>query len=473
MTGRSVAAGLTCALAMVFSAPAQAQRYGDPARRQEYEVVSSLEADIMPHLSELTGLEPGAPVPIEVWTRAELSAYADSVGPSSFPNDEWERMGRSLAEFGLVPRNTNLQEEFLTLLSEQAGAGYETRKKVYITLLDAPPSLKEPSMRRMVAAHELTHALQDRVLDLESLFVRDLTNLDRGFALRCVYEGMASVAMLALEREISLAELPDVGSYMRRTFTRSAEDLTQVGRAAPPRLLLDYLFQPYVVGSTFVQRVPETRPEQSLADLLRALPVSSEQVLHIDKYLEWDLPSEIVLDPIVDRVPTDWMLYHINSLGEHDLRLLGEIHGLSSIEIDRAAAGWDGFRFAAFLDSTGSVATAGASSWDSREDAAEFEAMFGPILRRLHGPDRFLIIREGREVRFATGFDRITSEKILSTTPSSGVDSPHGGIGERFRGPRIQRTWLLPVESGATRATVDQEGSSGREATPPPRTHGP
>ncbi len=413
MIQRTIRAAIAFGILIGLAVPVGAQLYADPARRQEYTIVSNQAVEILPRICELAGFEPGPPVPIEVWTRSELRSYVDSIGRATFPEDEWNRMGRALGELGLVPRGYGLQEGFLAFLTEQAGAGYETRKKIYITLLDAPASMKQLSMRRMVIAHELTHALQDRVVDMEALFRRDLENLDRSFAGRSVFEGMASMVMLSVGRGLPLDELPDVGAYMRQTFTRGAGDLVREGRTAPPRLVIAYLFEPYVVGSTFVQEVYAARPGEPLAELLDRMPVSSEQILHVEKYLEGDEPEEIDLTPLTGRLPSGWRAFHSNCLGEHDLRLLGEIHGVPPAEAVRAAEGWDGWRFTAFTNGSDAVAVVGISAWDSAGDAAEFAAMFEPILSDLHGPERFLLRCEGNRVRFVTGLDRGSAAGIL------------------------------------------------------------
>ncbi|GEM_PF-1523660 len=414
MTRRRQISVFTLAFAFIIatSLPVEAQYPSDPARGREYEIVSSQASTIMPRVCELTGFETGPPVPIEVWTRAELRAHVDSTGQDSFPGDEWNRLGRALGELGMVPRGYGLQEGFLTFLADQAGAGYETQKKIYITLLDTPAAMKQLYLRRMVIAHELTHALQDRVVDMEALFLEDLENLDRSFAHRSVLEGMACMVMLSVAQWIPLAALPDVGAFMRANFIRSAGDLRRENRNAPPRLVVDFLFEPYVVGSTFVQGVYEARPEEPLADLLYCMPVSEEQTLHVEKYLAGDVPEEIDLAGIAGRMPAGWEAYCSNSLGEYDLRALGEIHGTPPAESAQAAEGWDGCRFTAFTNAADAITIVGISYWDSAGDAAEFAAMFEPILEKLHGPEHVLRC-QGNRVAFATGLDPEIAEAIV------------------------------------------------------------
>src|ERR1700761_207314 len=77
-----------------------------------------------------------------------------------------KRMERSeifLKKFGLLDRDFQLQPFLLQLLREQI-AGYYDAKTKTVNLLD----WIEPDAQKPVLAHELTHALQDQHLDLDS-----------------------------------------------------------------------------------------------------------------------------------------------------------------------------------------------------------------------------------------------------------------------------------------------------------------
>jgi hypothetical protein len=126
------------------------------------------------------------------------------------------------------------------------------------------------------------------------------------------------------------------------------------------------------------------------------------------------MPTPVDPAPIEARMPPGWTLLQCPAAGEHELRLLGEIHGVARAEAARAAEGWDGFRFAVYTDRDDSLAVIGLSVWDSPEDAAEFAVMFAPILAALHGDDRCTCFTVGNEVRFATGLTGETARRVLT-----------------------------------------------------------
>jgi hypothetical protein len=332
----------------------------------------------------------------------------------AFPEDEWLRLGRCLSEIGLSREGVNLQDEILDLFVSQAGAGYNASLGSYVSLLDVPSRMKSSSFRRMVIAHELTHAYQDQTVDMEAVHLADLSSLDRAFAHRAVFEGMASVVMYSLVQGVPLSDLPDVSAYMRDTFVRSPEDLSGADSEPPPHILVQHLFEPYVEGTSFVQHILQARPDRPLVSLLTRMPRSGEQILHPEKYLSWDLPTSIDLSRIRSVLRGDWQEFHQNEIGEQDLRLLFSLHGSTPEVAARAAAGWDGFSLIGFLDQNGSLALVGVSAWDSSEDAGEFSALFDGILSKLHGDGGYGLIRKDNRVSFAIGFGRDLTEKILN-----------------------------------------------------------
>ena len=390
----------------------QAQLYSDHARERERAVVDSIQSELLPQVCRLVEIEDCERVPVEVWTRAEMARLMMEEIGATFPHDEWLKLGRCLGEIGLVRRGVDLQEEFLALLVSQAGAGYDPSGGRYISLLDVPSGMKTGALRRMVIAHELTHAMQDREVDMEAMHLADLSNLDRYFAHRAVFEGMASVVMYSVAQDLPLDGLPDIAGFMRERFTGSRDDFG--GRASdPPPLLVQFLFDPYVDGSAFVQHILAARPELSLGSLLKPMPLTEEQILHPEKYLQGDVPTPIDLSRVTDRVPAHWEPYHRNEIGEQDLRLLLTLNGSTPQEAARAASGWDGFSISAFSNQGDSIALIGVSVWDSSEDATEFAPLLERILSTLHEEDAFGVEINGAQVSFVTGFESGLIRRLL------------------------------------------------------------
>jgi hypothetical protein len=413
--------GVLTALAVILApVPSDAQAFSQSDREGERTTVESLQAEMAPEICSLAGFERCEPVPVLVWTREELRTWMRESLKEAFPENEWSRLGQCLALLGLVPEHVDLQEELLDLLVRQAGAGYSPELGSYVSLLDVPDVMRSPLYRRMVVAHEVTHAFQDRSVDMVAMHLADLTSLDRSFAHRAAFEGMASVVMYSVARGLPLTQLPDVAEFMRERFTGSGSAPSDRGSPSAPALLTQYLFEPYPLGSAFVQRVLEARPRMRLVSLLAHLPQSEEQVLHPEKYLSGDLPTPIDLDRITNLLPDEWQVFHRNEIGEQDLRLLFASQGIPPEVAHGAASGWDGSAFVGITDGEGSRAVVGSSVWDSPEDAEEFSTLFRQVLLGIHDTGMVEVEARGNRVSFVVG----SHEAVLATRAVLAALSP-------------------------------------------------
>ncbi len=113
--------------------------------------------------SDETGLPIKGTVKRQMTTRTAVESYLTE----KFDEDEdAKRMQRSeivLKKFGLLERDFNLKPFLLSLLKEQIEAYYDPKTKT-VNLLDWV-SMDE---QKPVLAHELTHALQDQHVNLDT-----------------------------------------------------------------------------------------------------------------------------------------------------------------------------------------------------------------------------------------------------------------------------------------------------------------
>src|SRR5215813_11452087 len=89
--------------------------------------------------------------------------------------------------FGLVPQDFNLARESADLITEQAAAFYDYRKK-RLFVLDTNQSSNE---QRLALAHELAHALADQQHPLKK-YLKDAKDDEDATARQAVIEGQAS-----------------------------------------------------------------------------------------------------------------------------------------------------------------------------------------------------------------------------------------------------------------------------------------
>jgi hypothetical protein len=143
-------------------------------------------------------------------------------------------------------------------------------------------------------------------------------------------------------------------------------------------------------------------------------PESTEQVLHPDTklYPTRDLPRTISLM----KPPPGYQLVHTDTIGELLWRVYFQLWDKPSG--DRAAAGWDGDRYAVLRGKGGELLTLLVTTWDSEADAEELEAAYRRSLVKRFGGDGqkrpdgapVLVQRRGSEVFVVDGAG---AEKLL------------------------------------------------------------
>jgi hypothetical protein len=107
---------------------------------------------------------------------------------------------------------------------------------------------------------------------------------------------------------------------------------------------------------------------RALASALRLFPQTTEQLLHIDKFLQRERALPV-------RLPTrigDWRLSASETFGELDVRSLLQAFGVPNAVA--AAEGWGGGRIGLYVSPTGQRTAAVALRWDTVDDAAEWRA---------------------------------------------------------------------------------------------------
>lgn len=175
----------------------------------------------------------------------------------------------------------------------------------------------------MVIVHELTHALQDQVFDLDRPGL-DEPGDERGVAFTTLVEGDAVRVENAWRADQSEQVQDQLTAEEERRFgDRDEQDITVV----------DVLFGfPYFAGEPYVEQVLERGGQPALDEAFRNPPTSTEQVLHPGSPAPVPPPAPDV--PARDRVDA-------GVLGEQGLALM---LGVDPRE-DGPQVGWAGDRY--------------------------------------------------------------------------------------------------------------------------------
>ncbi|MEZ5992132.1 MAG: hypothetical protein R3E76_07245 [Planctomycetota bacterium] len=215
--------------------------------------------------------------------------------------------------------------------------------------------------------HEATHGLQDQLYDLAALHKKPKTS-DQHLALTALIEGEAVQVMI----DALVDEQPHV-AFMTKYGVGDMLGLP----ANPDNPLtwsrLQRVFF-YSDGARFVQKLKEVDGYKAVDKAFGDLPVSSEQILHSEKYIaERDLPDEIGLDlvGIADALPEGWELGEQDTWGEMGTIVEFVDAGL----VEKALAASDGWGGDVVLTASKGEAKVSiwVSTWDTAKDAGEFD----------------------------------------------------------------------------------------------------
>ena len=142
-----------------------------------------------------------------------------------------------------------------------------------------------------------------------------------------------------------------------------------------PLVLKESLLFPYEGGLRFIARLRRTRPWSDVDKLFRDPPVSTEQILHPEKYDAREKPIAIKL-PVLAALK-GWTRIYLGDQGELGVRILLRQHGIRKERAERAAAGWGGDQVQVFAppsdDGKGSddLVAIAPMVWDAEMDAVE------------------------------------------------------------------------------------------------------
>ena len=116
-------------------------------------------------------------------------------------------------------------------------------------------------------------------------------------------------------------------------------------------------------------------------------PVSTEQVLHIEKYVAGEEPINVTLPDISGEMGKGWIQVSAGTMGEFLIRTYLEEH-LDDARASRAAQGWGGDTYSLLSGPEGERVLISLTVWDSEIDGKEFfEAYQEFVALKYPGPE--------------------------------------------------------------------------------------
>jgi hypothetical protein len=364
----------------------------------------------------------------------------EDMSPAEFRGNE---LGMKV--LGLLPRDVNLKEVMVRVYSEEIAAFYDTKTKTMHLIREPEAKLKKPltllerlmgktagfdkDENKTVIAHELTHALADQNFDIDGTqkAIKREHDDDRDLAYSALVEGEATLIMIGAQmNDWDGSKIRDIpAASLDRVFTLMIPLMPMAGGASlreAPVILSETMIFPYLRGLVFCARLTNDGGWKALSDAYREPPLSTEQIIHPEKYrVKPDPPTRIDLGTLE---PGDgWREVARNVVGEMQLAVLLRRHGGKN-----AAAGWDGDRFAVFEGPDGRLGLVWLTTWDTEDDAREFAQGYGrfqatklesdppapeKVAERAGQNTVFALERRGVDVAVVEGFDPDTTSRLL------------------------------------------------------------
>ena len=341
--------------------------------------VESIARQVIPRVEKAVGLKFKTPPRLAVRTREQVHGYLAAKLDEDLPPQELEQVSVAYRLFHMIPDTLDMRAMLMALYSEQV-VGYFDPDSATLYVVDRA----DPLQLRLVLAHELVHALQGQYLHLDSMLSVRKHN-DRRNATQAVMEGQATLAsIVAIKPDADPADMPDFWNVYREQVRE--EQLRMPVFSKAPLIIREGLIFPYLAGADFARwfgtQFRDTVP------FGRRLPVSTEQILHPDRYLAGDRPVDL-------RFIRRPMPMYDDNLGEFETRVLLTVLSGSEAVGSAGAMEWAGDRYGVF-DVPGSRERALVwwSVWDSEKAARRFGALLERHWAKQPRPGRKYLIEQ-------------------------------------------------------------------------------
>lgn len=312
----------------------------------------------------------------------ELAVFLGKMFEEEYKDEDIRKDYLSLLHFGLIKKDVDLKKTFLKLYTEQI-AGFYDNKSRELYVIDNPKISEIESS--IVISHELIHALQDQYFDLTK-FMKNDNDQDKALARLSLIEGEAMLGSTEyLSKSIvadGLKSIKTLGSLFKNPMgSTSTEALKQT-----PGVLVEQMMFPYTEGMKFSAYMKkELGGWQNFSKLYNNPPVSTEQIMHPEKYVAGEKPVNVEINNKFFN-DKNYPFIKKDTLGEFFL-LNYFLEYLSEDESEKASNGWGGDNSVLFADKNNNTIFVYKSVWDTSIDAKEFFEAYKRSLKIRYGKE--------------------------------------------------------------------------------------
>jgi hypothetical protein len=366
----------TCLLAIAPAQFAFTQEPTTTAAARNAALVAATD-EVLRETSTLRQLAVIRPVQSSTQSRAEIERAIVKNLDEDISAADLHAAEVTLKRLGLAPPDFQYRALMIRLLTEQVAGYYEPKTRQF-HLAD----WIDVEGQKPVMAHELTHALQDQHFDLGRFEHWPKGDSDAELAAHALIEGDATLAMV-----MYVSSSPMRALTFLKSLGSMGVDTRELDHA--PRVIRESLLFPYQEGLNWTRALYTQGGWSRVSQAFTALPLSTEQIMHPEKYVAHEAPVKVTVPDITSvlnergRAPATasaggsttkptWKRIVSDVNGEWGTYLLLDQFLKSASESRRAAAGWAGDRYAVYESSKGQSIFMSVLAWDSTNDAQEF-----------------------------------------------------------------------------------------------------
>jgi hypothetical protein len=342
-------------------------------------------------IQQIRALEFTEPVPIDAASHDDLVNGLTQSFDSSYPARIYDLRSRAWQTIGVIPPGTSIRRSIERFAGSQVIGYYDplSGQLVFIGTEDPTP------VQRVTLAHELTHALDDQHFRLDRLNTLESECADEAYqaALGAV-EGDATYFMIVYaQRFLTLDEQLELGLGPAPSTTGIAP------------FVVELQTWPYTAGLSFIEAMDRRGGIEAIDSAMESLPVSTEQVIHPERYPN-DAPTPVNVGDLGPELGRGWTDLDVMGVGEAFLSIMLGLR-LPPVTAEAAAAGWDGGTYRAWSDGE-HVAIVLSTVWDGPRDAAEFASATRQWLGSREERSASILPVEGQRVRILFASDTAT-----------------------------------------------------------------
>jgi hypothetical protein len=381
-------------LALLLAVPARAEAPRSPAPDRLAARLPAAVAEAQRLVEKVRGVPFRGAVASAVLPEKDLARVLERRISEDLPVP-FERYAASLAALGLVPPEADLKRRMIHLYARQVAGFYDPEEKKFFVVPERSDEAARAAagfgvsadklMEEALLTHELTHALQDRRLDLTKRMKGLREDSDAMLALQSFLEGEATVVMM----EALLTRLPP--EVKEQTSTEAL--LTSMAQLAAggldgaegvPEYFVKELLFPYTAGTEWIEKRRAAGGWAAVDEVYGRLPRTTAEILDPSRYGAERRLLPFAALPSSEDLPAGMRMLYLDRLGAFTLRCLLEAAGATDAE--GLARAWHDDRILFYEEARRPAGPVGfvwrlrlASSDDARKLAAILTVWFAEV----------------------------------------------------------------------------------------------